>query len=568
MKIRFLPVWLVVGVVCAISRLAAQDAIVTDPVWVDPEFPPADVLPTFKKRPKPDVPEEIKQGGVVAYALVYDTLDDSGKRATNSRELTNPYLESETGRAISMDAIKFVPAKRDGKAVMTTCWYSIIINPRSAEEGKSSAAVRVLAVAPVVVKKKDLPPGTKFPLVIWATLSIDEKGRMQNYAFEDAAFEPLRPQVGGSLHAWKFAPARKDGQPLAAELKVPLILNQQFTPKIPGVPVKVVQRAQPIYPRSMIASGLRGEVLVEFVVDKNGQVKDPVVQQTNNPGFNEAAIEAITQWKFEPSRVGGLPVNSRMQQPFAFEYSDQYGRGRDLLEVKTDKKAQEKIPEKYRYDIAPKPKGVLVPVYPHDLLAGKTRGKATVAFLIDERGRVAAAKVTEASHPEFGLAMAAAVEAFTFIPAMRAGKPTITILRMEQEFQPSTMVPEKDIDLLSIEKKHPEKIVLADKLDAKLKPVSKRGPVFPGSLRDTVDRGEAKIEILVNEEGKVCLPRIVEATNPAFGYAAVQAVSEWRFEPPLVGGKPVIVRTVVPFIFKSEAPGETPEIPVPELKQP
>lgn len=553
------------------SRLAAQDAIVTDPAWLDPEEPPADVLPGFKKRPKPSVPDEVEKGGAVAYALVYDTLDENGKRLATHRQYTNPYLESETGRALAMDAIKFVPAKRDGDAVMTTCWYALICNPRSAAEGKSDATPRVLAVAPVVVKKKNLPADAKLPLVIWATLSIDEKGQLQNYVFEDAAYEPLRPQVGGSLHLWKFAAARKDGQPVAAELKVPLILNQQYSPKLPGVPPKKLVDQKPRYPRSMLATRLRGEVLVEFVVDKDGSVKEPKIARSSNPGFNEAAIDAILGWKFEPGRKGGLPVATRMQQPFTFDVTDGNLQGRDLFEVKTNKKAQENLPEQLRYDIAPKPKGVLMPVYPHSLLAEKTKGKVTVAFLVDERGGVSEVKVIEATHPEFGQAMIAAVEAFAFIPAMRDGKPTATILRMEQDFHPNgreRLVPEKDEELLNLEKKHPEKIVPAAKLDGKLTPVSRRGPVFPSALRGSTERGEAKIEVLINEEGKVCLPRIVQATDPAFGYAAVQAVAEWRFEPPIAGGKPVIARAVLPFVFKNEKPKHAPEVPVPEQKAP
>ena len=51
-----------------------------------------------------------------------------------------------------------------------------------------------------------------------------------------------------------------------------------------------------------------------------------------------------------------------------------------------------------------------------------------------------------------------------------------------------------------------------------------------------------------------CMPRVVSATEEGFGYAAVQAVSAWWFEPPLMGGKPVVVRVQIPFKF-----GETPK---------
>jgi len=68
-----------------------------------------------------------------------------------------------------------------------------------------------------------------------------------------------------------------------------------------------------------------------------------------------------------------------------------------------------------------------------------------------------------------------------------------------------------------------------------------------------VTTGEAVIEVLVDEDGHAWLPRIVSATDEAFGYAAVQAAA-WWFEPPMAGGKPVVVRARVPFKSGTKAP--------------
>jgi len=71
--------------------------------------------------------------------------------------------------------------------------------------------------------------------------------------------------------------------------------------------------------------------------------------------------------------------------------------------------------------------------------------------------------------------------------------------------------------------------------------------------------GEATVEVLINEEGKVFLPRIVSASEPAFGWAAVQAVAAWRFEPPTRNSAPVVTRVRIPFGFqiKTDEPAET-----------
>lgn len=567
MKCRFLLAWLVVGV---ISRLAAQDVTVSDPAWLDPENPAADQLPAFKKRPKPEYPDELKKSEQVAYAILWETLDEKGKRLNCHPAYSNPYLAPVTHPAVAMDAIKYSPAKRDGKAVISSYWFGIIFNPRSASIGRDDATPRLLAVAPILVDKKDLPAVGNASLVIWATLNLDEKGQLQNYVFEDPAYERLRPQVGGSLHLWRFAPARRAGQPVAAGLKVPLVVTQPYVlVNTPGVPPKILSRQRPVYPRAMINSGMRGEVLLEFVVDKTGAIKNPVVLQSNNPCFNEAAIEALSKWKFEPGRMGGEPLNTRLQLPMIFEMLDETGRDFSTVET-SSKQKQEKLPEQLRYDIAPTPKGVAVPVYPYPLVFEKVNGGATVAFLIDEDGRVARVKVLEASRPEFGLALAAAAETYTFTPAMKAGRPTKTLLRTKHEFAQSgvdSTISSKERSMIALEKNHPEKILSAKKLDTPIKPVSRRAPIFPSAMRECFDNGEAKIEVLIDTDGKVRLPRIVEATDPAFGYAAIQAVADWRFEPPVAGGKAVVVRVQVPFSFRQETPGLKPAPKTPPIDQ-
>lgn len=60
-------------------------------------------------------------------------------------------------------------------------------------------------------------------------------------------------------------------------------------------------------------------VVLIFVVDENGRVQDPKVQRTTNPSFDRSAIAAIKKWKFEPAKVQGRSVSSRLRQSFSFE---------------------------------------------------------------------------------------------------------------------------------------------------------------------------------------------------------------------------------------------------------
>ena len=117
------------------------------------------------------------------------------------------------------------------------------------------------------------------------------------------------------------------------------------------------------------------------------------------------------------------------------------------------------------------------PVYPYALLHDDRRGKATAVFVVGPAGEVSEIKIVEATAPECGLALAAAIETFKFTPAFKDGHPGQATLKTEQAFDThdaSGLVTDDDLALLRREKKKPESIVGADKLDAPLKPLSRR----------------------------------------------------------------------------------------------
>ncbi len=80
--------------------------------------------------------------------------------------------------------------------------------------------------------------------------------------------------------------------------------------------------AMPVYPAKMAAAGIPGEVTVEMVVDAKGNVASAKVQNSSNPEFDEAAITAVVQWKFDPGQRNGRKVNTRATQLIKFDPKD------------------------------------------------------------------------------------------------------------------------------------------------------------------------------------------------------------------------------------------------------
>ncbi len=73
------------------------------------------------------------------------------------------------------------------------------------------------------------------------------------------------------------------------------------------------------YPADAAARGIQGKVLVQFVVDEQGNITDPEVVRGVDPLLNKAALEVISacpQWS--PGMQGGKTVKVRMTLPISF----------------------------------------------------------------------------------------------------------------------------------------------------------------------------------------------------------------------------------------------------------
>jgi TonB family protein len=71
-------------------------------------------------------------------------------------------------------------------------------------------------------------------------------------------------------------------------------------------PVKI-KDVRPVYAPMVMASGVKGDVVVEATVDPRGKVATVRVVQTL-PMLTQATIDAVRQWEFDPASVGGEPV--------------------------------------------------------------------------------------------------------------------------------------------------------------------------------------------------------------------------------------------------------------------
>ncbi len=77
-----------------------------------------------------------------------------------------------------------------------------------------------------------------------------------------------------------------------------------------------------IYPKLALEVGIEGRVVVQFIVDKDGNIVNPVVMRGIGGGCDEEAIRAVKLAKFQPGLQRGRPVAVRYSLPITFKIYD------------------------------------------------------------------------------------------------------------------------------------------------------------------------------------------------------------------------------------------------------
>jgi protein TonB len=68
----------------------------------------------------------------------------------------------------------------------------------------------------------------------------------------------------------------------------------------------LIKKVDPVYPEAARKAGIQGIVLLEATTDEQGNVAAVRVLKSI-PELDQAAIDALKQWKYEPVIVEGKP---------------------------------------------------------------------------------------------------------------------------------------------------------------------------------------------------------------------------------------------------------------------
>ncbi len=168
---------------------------------------------------------------------------------------------------------------------------------------RTRGAELVISVEP---GKEEIPPSPiagreiseiqalKQPPLFYCHFAIRVKGKDQvswadEFTYDSAAFR----FVGlGAQPFWVWQEGSEGAAPTGGSFVQPAVL---------------VREVSPVYPVGGL--GKHGVVIVHYLIDKSGKVKNPTVVR-GDPVFTKAAIDAVGQWRHKPATMGGMPIET------------------------------------------------------------------------------------------------------------------------------------------------------------------------------------------------------------------------------------------------------------------
>lgn len=203
------------------------------------------------------------------------------------------------------------------------------------------------------------------------------------------------------------------------------------------------------------------------------------------------------------------------------------------------------------------------PVFPAGLLQAHSKGgHARLVLEIAASGALEDALVIGYSAKGFAEEALWAARRWRYQPALLRNEPIASQWELLVSFEPTGAM----VSMIALDSTNelirtgygPDDVYRPrrfDELDRPLTPTHVVQPAYTKNVQDRGLKGEVTVEFYVDEQGNVRMPALQESDHNVLGTLAGAAVREWKFEPPTVRGRPVLVKARQTFRFTPEAPG-------------
>lgn len=192
-------------------------------------------------------------------------------------------------------------------------------------------------------------------------------------------------------------------------------------------PPRLIKKVNPSYPEEARRNRVEGLVILEARSNEKGEVDGVRILKSSAPVLNEAAMDAVRQWKYEPYyNQEGKPTPIVFTVTVRFKLRDVDTEEFDRGAVKAGEKEAVKPPK-----IIEK----VNPVYPEEARKAGIQGVVVLRVRVDEEGNVERVMVMKSESEMFNKPAMDAVKQWKYEPLLIDGKPTPVVFNVTVTFR-------------------------------------------------------------------------------------------------------------------------------------
>ncbi|HWA24274.1 MAG TPA: energy transducer TonB [Lacunisphaera sp.] len=193
------------------------------------------------------------------------------------------------------------------------------------------------------------------------------------------------------------------------------------------------------------------------------------------------------------------------------------------------------------------------------MMTGLRDGRVVVAIDVDAEGKLADFLVLAASHRDLIRPCVSALQSWTYRPARYDGVPVLAQLQLSIDIsQKGAVISRTPVESLSdmVERIGPRRsdyqVWSAREIDHQPVAIFTVPPRYAEDARKQGVKGRIKVHFYIDEKGAVRMPAVHADAEPYLSSVAIKALREWKFEPAMRRGKPVLVAATQEFAFGDE----------------
>ncbi len=205
-------------------------------------------------------------------------------------------------------------------------------------------------------------------------------------------------------------------------------------------------------------------------------------------------------------------------------------------------------------------------VFPFSMVRTQLRGEARIAINVDSQGVLKDMLVLAYTKKPFADTAVEGLKTWKFEAARINGQPVGAVSEISIDFTATGVVISQTMNdvmealynlTAGARTPYDYKLCTMREIDRIPVPVSVIRPNYPQELAKKDIVGQVTVVFFIDETGAIRMPAVTRSDNDLLADLAIDALKQWKFEPPTRRGVPVLVRAVQVFNF---VPGSKVEI--------